>query len=179
MVHPGLANAKVWFGPGIKVLLSNLVVLTLDHAVPPPPPRRGAHPEEIDNSRELKTCRGGRGKNPINIKNFGGTPPLLHRKHPLDMSHLSRGNVPSVPHMVCPIYVVFHINQVRTLVAQSSATPATVAATPQSSATPFQTQTSVRPKMGETRAVVIAESLAERVLAAIRITGTGNGGQVH
>ena len=32
----------------------------------------------------------------INLKKFGGTPPLLDRNHPVEMSHLSRGNVPFV-----------------------------------------------------------------------------------
>ena len=45
-------------------------------------------------------------------KKFGGTPPLLDSNHLVDMSGLSRGNVPSVPLTFCPIYVELHINQV-------------------------------------------------------------------
>ena len=44
----------------------------------------------------------------------GGTPPLLDRNHPVDVSHLSCGNVPSVPRTFCPIYVEMHIHQVGT-----------------------------------------------------------------
>ena len=42
---------------------------------------------------------------PINIKKFGGTPPLLDRNHPVDMPRLSRGDIPSVLRTFCPIYV--------------------------------------------------------------------------
>ena len=51
---------------------------------------------------------------PINIKKFGGTPPLLDRNHPVDMSCLSRENVSSAPPTFCPIYVGLHTNQVGT-----------------------------------------------------------------
>ena len=44
----------------------------------------------------------------INIKKFGGTPPLLDRNRPVDMPRLSRGNIPSVPRTFCPIYVELH-----------------------------------------------------------------------
>ena len=55
---------------------------------------------------------GERKRKTINIKKFGGTSPRLHRNHPVDVSHLSRGNAPSVPWTFCPIYVELHINQV-------------------------------------------------------------------
>ena len=55
---------------------------------------------------------------PINIQKFGGTPLLLDHNHPVDVSHLSRGNVPSVPWTICPIYVELHINQVRTFLSK-------------------------------------------------------------
>ena len=50
-------------------------------------------------------ANGKRTKKPINIKKFGGTPPLLDRKHPVDLSCLSCGHVPFVPQTFCPIYV--------------------------------------------------------------------------
>ena len=54
-------------------------------------------------------------ENPLDIlKKFGATLPLLDRNHPVDVSRLSRGNVPSVPQTSCPIYVELHINQVGT-----------------------------------------------------------------
>ena len=39
------------------------------------------------------------------IKKFGGTPPHLESNHPVEVSCLSRGNVPSVPRTFCPICV--------------------------------------------------------------------------
>ena len=39
------------------------------------------------------------------MKKFSGTPPLLDRNHPMDVSRLSRGNVPFVPQTFCPLYV--------------------------------------------------------------------------
>ena len=53
----------------------------------------------------------GKGKKPIHIKNFGGTPPGLCPVCPVDMSQLSRGPVPSVPRTFCPLNVNFHINR--------------------------------------------------------------------
>ena len=47
-------------------------------------------------------------------KKFGGTPPLLDRNHPVDVSRLSCENVPSVPRTFCPIYVELHRHQVGT-----------------------------------------------------------------
>ena len=45
----------------------------------------------------------GREKNPINIKKFGGTPPLLDCNQPV-----FRGNVAFVPRTFCPVYVEMH-----------------------------------------------------------------------
>ena len=49
-----------------------------------------------------------------NIPKLGGTPPLLDCNHPVDVSRLSHGNVPSVPRTFCPIYGELRINQVGT-----------------------------------------------------------------
>ena len=51
-----------------------------------------------------------RQKKTINIKNFGGTPHGVCPVCPMDMSHLSRGNVPSVPRTFCPLNWNFHMN---------------------------------------------------------------------
>ena len=51
---------------------------------------------------------------PISIKTFGRTPPYLDCNHPVDVSCLSRGDVPSVPRTFCPICVHWHGKQVRT-----------------------------------------------------------------
>ena len=64
--------------------------------------------------RAFRQCRDGERKNQKNIKKFRGTPPLLNRDHPVNVSRLSRGNVPSVPWTFCPIYVELRINQVGT-----------------------------------------------------------------
>ena len=53
-------------------------------------------------------------KKPINIKKFGGTSPYLDCSHAMDVSRLSRGNVPSVPQTFCSIYVALHRAQVGT-----------------------------------------------------------------
>ena len=54
------------------------------------------------------------GKEPINIREFGGTPPLLDVSHAMDVSCCPIRNVPSVPRTFCPIYVELHRNQVGT-----------------------------------------------------------------
>ena len=53
------------------------------------------------------------GEKTTNIKKLGGTPPLLDRNHPMDVSHLSRGIVPFVARTFCPIYVEIHINLIQ------------------------------------------------------------------
>ena len=45
----------------------------------------------------------------INIKKFGGTPPLLDRNHAVDLSHLSRGNVPFVLGHFVPSMSLSHL----------------------------------------------------------------------
>ena len=50
----------------------------------------------------------------LNTKICGGTPPHRDCKHPVDVSHMSCGDVPSVPWTFCPICVDSHTNQVRT-----------------------------------------------------------------
>ena len=52
------------------------------------------------------TLWGSLGRKTINIKKFGGTPPLLDRNHPVDVSRSSR--------ICCPIYVDLHISHVGT-----------------------------------------------------------------
>ena len=54
----------------------------------------------------------GKREKPMNIKKFSGTSPLLDLSHPVDVSRLSRGNVPSVPWTFCPIYVTLRRNHV-------------------------------------------------------------------
>ena len=53
-------------------------------------------------------------RSPINKSVFGGTPPQLDCDHPVDMSRLSRRNVPFVPRTFCPLCVDWHRNQART-----------------------------------------------------------------
>ena len=53
----------------------------------------------------------GERKKPINIKNFGGTPPGVRPVCPGDTSHLSRDMSPSVPGTFCPFCIDSHINQ--------------------------------------------------------------------
>ena len=68
-----------------------------------------------------KNCR--EEENPKNTKKFGGTPPLLDRNHPVEMSRLSPGNVPSVRWTFCPIYVELHRNQVGTSLTSRDSPP--------------------------------------------------------
>ena len=49
-----------------------------------------------------------------NIEKYGRTPSRLDRNHPVDVAHLSHGNVLSVPRTFSPIYVDLHRNQVGT-----------------------------------------------------------------
>ena len=53
-------------------------------------------------------------KKPINTKKSDRTPPHLNCNHSVDVSRLSREDVPSVPRTFCPIYVELHVSQVGT-----------------------------------------------------------------